>query len=572
MKQKNIAVIIVLLTIAVILFSGSQYLWFARIAANEYEQMQDNLAANVHRTMLRESQRFGIIYDWLFTMIDPKETYTLKQVTDIADSLYDTFGEDSETSYLIEAVQILQNDPSSDELLVWEKVDDRRWMSHPAGPGYDELLGGWGTGTEGRSFPEYFDGSSRTSSVQVSSELSLIMFSDMQRFYERYVLPDITDDLEGFDLQFILDSDQPQFQNYAGPSAGEGEAPYRFDPSRIFFSTSSSQEHLLLLPVMILEDFRKGTVDRRSKLEEYTQITIDQADYLLGLKASKDSYISVIEKSFSLVMFAGICLMILIALLCLFLLRAWRTAEHHREREREFTASITHDLRTPLTVIQSAAVNLSDGVVKPERIPVYCDMIRQQSDELGGIIENMLLYARIEGKEEIPIHRSSVNMPELFEELGSETRLLSEKQQVPVLWDVGGIPRTCRTDRQLLKQLLKNILYNALLHAYGDTEGSVRVKARYHQDRSVELLIEDEGVGIGHQEQRDIFEAYRRGEHTKETMVKGSGLGLFIAQRNARLLGGGVSLQSPYNRLDGVKVQGCRFSVIIPCVQEKEDA
>ena len=85
------------------------------------------------------------------------------------------------------------------------------------------------------------------------------------------------------------------------------------------------------------------------------------------------------------------------------------------------------------------------------------------------------------------------------------------------------------------------------------------------------FIVEDEGRGIAKAETNLVFEPFYRDQTSRDRHEKGSGLGLFIARRKARLLGGDLRLESPYARADGSKRPGCRFILELP-FKEPDDA
>jgi signal transduction histidine kinase len=88
---------------------------------------------------------------------------------------------------------------------------------------------------------------------------------------------------------------------------------------------------------------------------------------------------------------------------------------------------------------------------------------------------------------------------------------------------------------------------------------------------AIQFFVEDDGRGIAKHEAALVFEPFYRDETSRALHEKGSGLGLFIARRKARLLGGDLKLESPYERMDALRRHGCRFILEIP-FEEAVDA
>ena len=154
---------------------------------------------------------------------------------------------------------------------------------------------------------------------------------------------------------------------------------------------------------------------------------------------------------------------------------------------------------------------------------------------------------------------------ELLGELYSPLGELAASSGVRLSWDTGGLPARFLGDAEAIAIILSNLVSNAINHAYpAQKKGEVRVIARVSMPSKLQFLVEDDGRGIAKAEAKLVFEPFYRDERSRATHEKGSGLGLFIARRKALLLGGSLSLESPYKRIDGVKKPGCRFLLELP--------
>ena len=110
------------------------------------------------------------------------------------------------------------------------------------------------------------------------------------------------------------------------------------------------------------------------------------------------------------------------------------------KREREFVASVTHELRTPVTAIRSAAENMRRGLVGLERMAPYGEMIHAQSLRLGSMIEEVLLFSQVEGKEAQPPLLSPIAAEELGAELQPPLDAIAKSEGARVEWDFGSLP------------------------------------------------------------------------------------------------------------------------------------
>lgn len=242
-----------------------------------------------------------------------------------------------------------------------------------------------------------------------------------------------------------------------------------------------------------------------------------------------------------------------------------------RFREREFVAAVTHELRTPLTVIQSCADNLAGGIVAGDRLQAYGELIRDQSHRLGHMIEDVLRFAGVEGRSQVAPELVTVFPAELVLNLQTCLEPLVLARKLTISWNFGNLPGSCRSDPDTLRLVLENLVLNALNHAYEpETSGSIRVGGGLRGNEQFCFWVEDDGRGIPPAEANRVFEPFFRGKTSRLNQESGAGLGLHLARRKARLLGGDLKLESPYKRIDGQKRSGCRFILTIPYTAEAE--
>lgn len=235
------------------------------------------------------------------------------------------------------------------------------------------------------------------------------------------------------------------------------------------------------------------------------------------------------------------------------------------EREREFVASVTHELRTPVTAIRSAAHNMRKGLVGPERMATYGEMMYAQSIRLGSMIEEMLLFSQVEGRIAQQPTLGEIITAELVAEMCPPLDEIGLASGLPIRWNFGALPERFHGDKDSIMIIINNLVANALYHAYtGIEKGEVRVTGRISVPNHVQFIVEDDGRGIQKSDARLVFEPFYRDSKSREKYEKGSGLGLFIARRKAEIMGATLSLESPYKRIDETRRQGCRFILEIP--------
>jgi signal transduction histidine kinase len=251
------------------------------------------------------------------------------------------------------------------------------------------------------------------------------------------------------------------------------------------------------------------------------------------------------------------------------LTRLYRRSARLRASEQEFVASVSHELRTPIAVIQATSDNLRTGAVSdPARLPRYAEVIHGQVRRLSGMVESILLYAGLESGMARRPSFAEVDLGVLVEELTPPLAQLATERGARLAVDAAGLPPTVCTDRTALRLVVENLVANALNHA-GSPE--VRLAVRRPHD-GLEIAVEDDGCGIPPREQARIFEPFVRGERSVREQRPGSGLGLHLVRRVVGLLGGKVTLESPYRDRGGSERPGCRFTVALPARERCDEA
>jgi len=234
-----------------------------------------------------------------------------------------------------------------------------------------------------------------------------------------------------------------------------------------------------------------------------------------------------------------------------------------REKEKIFVASVTHELRTPLTVINSAGDNIAKGFIKDKKLEQYGYMIKNESQRLSAMVEGILLFSRLEGRSEKTPNLKPVDLNLIKEHL---------QMNYPTIEIDMNIKKIILSDFESLLHVLTNLIQNALTHAYSsECFGSIRLKTHIQLPGKLIFTVEDDGTGITQKDQKQIFKPFYRGKKSYLEQVKGSGLGLFIAYNRARLLHGQLKVESPYERLDGIKRPGSKFTLTLPYIEFKED-
>jgi heavy metal sensor kinase len=204
--------------------------------------------------------------------------------------------------------------------------------------------------------------------------------------------------------------------------------------------------------------------------------------------------------------------------------------------QRSFAADATHELRTPLAVVQANADLLLSQPDDPATVRVRAGRIRAASERLARLGDDLLALARLD--EQRP-RRETVALERLVEDLAGE--LEEPAAEAGVVLAVRGEPVAAAVDRLAVRRAVANLVENALRHA---PAGSTVRLASGEQGRWAWIAVEDDGPGIDPAHRARVFDRFYRVDRARSRADGGTGLGLAIVREVARAHGGDVRLHS----------------------------
>lgn len=204
--------------------------------------------------------------------------------------------------------------------------------------------------------------------------------------------------------------------------------------------------------------------------------------------------------------------------------------EQAEQLRREFSANVSHELKSPLHTISGCAELLANGIVKPEDVPHFLSQIQSEAKRMIALIEDIIKLSHLdEGAEDMQredvdllavARRQADNLSQAAESSAQVSLSVSGESAV-----VNGIP-------QLLDAIVHNLSENAI--KYNHPGGFVKVNVR-REGGSALLTVEDNGIGIPPEQQERIFERFYRVDKSHSKEVGGTGLGLSIVKHAAAL-------------------------------------
>ena len=220
------------------------------------------------------------------------------------------------------------------------------------------------------------------------------------------------------------------------------------------------------------------------------------------------------------------------------------TAEQAR---REFTANVSHELKTPLQGIIGSAELIENGMVKPEDMPRFIGHIRTEAQRLVALIADIIRLSQLDEGVEMPME--NVELLSLAGEVAEDLRAAADKASVTITTD--GQSSIVFGVRRLLYEMLYNLCDNAI--KYNRPGGSVRIHVE-NREQEAAISVLDTGIGIAPEHQSRIFERFYRVDKSHSKASGGTGLGLSIVKHAAMYHGGKVALESEPGRGTEIRV------------------
>lgn len=220
---------------------------------------------------------------------------------------------------------------------------------------------------------------------------------------------------------------------------------------------------------------------------------------------------------------------------------------------KDFMNGVSHELKTPLTVIQACTDTLINGAIQdPETARRFLRKISAQSERLHHLIVGMLQLSRVESGQQI-FNEEAVDVASLARELTMQMQPIADGSSIALNYD-GPEETFVLGDHQAIRTIINNLIDNAL--KYTNERGRVDVLVREEQDANV-VSVKDNGVGISREDQARIFERFYRVEKDRNRERGGTGLGLAIVKHLCNALQAEVSVRSEQGA-------GCEFLIRFP--------
>ncbi|MDX1590331.1 MAG: HAMP domain-containing sensor histidine kinase [Balneolaceae bacterium] len=240
-------------------------------------------------------------------------------------------------------------------------------------------------------------------------------------------------------------------------------------------------------------------------------------------------------------------------------------AQRERElaqRQAGFLANITHELKTPLAVMQAAGENISDGrVTEGNRLRAYGDHIYEEAIRLRKMIEKLLDVARVDAGQNV-VELAPYHLDEIAEKVYSSSKDFVESKGFRFEINTADKLPLVMVDADHIETILNNLIENAVKYSSREKYILLNVKK---ENGNVAVSVKDKGDGIPKKSQKLIFDKFYRVEGDLTVKTKGHGLGLAIVKNLVEMNGGKI-------RVDSNPGQGSTFTITFPALIKGMDS
>jgi two-component system, OmpR family, phosphate regulon sensor histidine kinase PhoR len=218
------------------------------------------------------------------------------------------------------------------------------------------------------------------------------------------------------------------------------------------------------------------------------------------------------------------------------------TDQQSAERSRrEFTANVSHELKTPLTSISGFAEIMKNGMAKPEDMKDFAGRIYCEANRMIALINDILRLSQLDEKTKMQ-DKEPVDLFELAEAVGHLLQPFADEKEVKLI--IRGEHVIIPGNKNILNEMMYNLCDNAI--KYNVSQGSLTVDITRTDGHAI-IAVNDTGIGISDEQQPHVFERFYRVDKSRSKATGGTGLGLSIVKHGAQLHGAKIELTSKEN-------------------------
>ncbi len=308
-------------------------------------------------------------------------------------------------------------------------------------------------------------------------------------------------------------------------------------PGDSIISTSSQDSSLIREKGMIAFDYPFGSRD------EY--------NYRLWI----DNPNSAVLKQMAGILTASLLVLLLLGWLFYYLMHTIWRQKTLEEMKSDFINNMTHEFKTPLSVSYAAVDSLlvTDKANDKKHRDKYLNIAKDQINHLSGLVEQILSMSR-NNRQRVEMVPEKIDLKEMSQSIARQQGLAAKKQ---IEFDIQTDPDELVVyfDRMHLANILNNLIGNSI--KYSGESVKITIKSFYINGKDIQISVEDNGIGIDPEKQKNIFDKFYRVPTGNKHQVKGYGLGLFYVKETLERSGGSVYIKSKPGK-------GSVFTIYIP--------
>ena len=216
--------------------------------------------------------------------------------------------------------------------------------------------------------------------------------------------------------------------------------------------------------------------------------------------------------------------------------------ENNEKMRQEFTANVSHELKTPLTSISGYAELIETGIAKPEDVQGFAQKIHVEATRMIQLVNDILQLSKLDNASEAgnEPEMGVVDLLEVAQECVERQKLNARRTYISL--SCLGESAPVRGSRDLLDELCQNLCDNAI--RYNRPGGKVQITTACNRDGHCTLTVSDNGIGIPREAQSSVFERFYRVDKSRSKATGGTGLGLAIVKHIARIHNARIKLES----------------------------
>ena len=216
--------------------------------------------------------------------------------------------------------------------------------------------------------------------------------------------------------------------------------------------------------------------------------------------------------------------------------------ENNEKMRQEFTANVSHELKTPLTSISGYAELIETGIAQPKDIPDFARKIHVEASRMIQLVNDILQLSNLDNVSEAgtPLTMETVDLLEVARECVERQKVNAKRSFISLTYLGESAP--VLGSRSLLDELCQNLCDNAI--RYNRPGGKVQLITACTRDGHCSLTVKDNGIGIPKEAQSSVFERFYRVDKSRSKATGGTGLGLAIVKHIARIHNARIKLES----------------------------